>query len=136
MIQFRPGRSDTRTVMLRLAAVRTVRHRATCLAVASAIGFAFVFAVSIASGLALTFRSAAAQSDTTPALGPVVLGPVVLGPVAVGTRVRLWERVARDVSVPVVGRVERIARDSITLAPEAVARLVELAWPAVSRASR
>ncbi len=67
--------------------------------------------------------SAAAQSDTTPALGPV----------AVGTRVRLWERVASDVSVPVVGRVERIGRDSITLAPEAVATPVELAWPSVSR---
>lgn len=67
--------------------------------------------------------SAAAQGDTTPALGPVV----------VGTRVRLWERVAGDISVPVIGRVERIARDSITLAPEAVAAPVELAWPSVSR---
>jgi len=56
--------------------------------------------VAIASGLVMTASSAAAQSDTTPALGPV----------AVGTRVRLWERVASDVSVPVIGRVERIAR--------------------------
>jgi hypothetical protein len=79
--------------------------------------------VAIASGLAMTAGSLAAQSDTAPSLGPV----------AVGTRVRLWERVASDVSVPVIGRVERIARDSITLAPEAVARPVELAWPSVSR---
>jgi hypothetical protein len=79
--------------------------------------------VAIACGLAMAPGSAAAQSDTTPALGPV----------AVGTRVRLWERVASDVSVPVIGRVERIARDSITLAPEAVATPVELAWPSVSR---
>jgi|SRR5579863_4570863 hypothetical protein len=79
--------------------------------------------VAIASGLAMVAGNAAAQSDTTP----------VLGPVAVGTRVRLWERVASDVSVPVIGRVGRIARDSITLAAEAVATPVELAWPSVSR---
>ena len=79
--------------------------------------------VAIATGLAMSAGRAAAQSDTTPALGPVV----------VGTRVRLWERVASDVSVPVIGRVERIARDSITLAPEAVTTPVELAWPSVSR---
>ena len=91
--------------------VRIMAHRATHLVVA------------IASGLVMTASSAAAQSDTTPALGPV----------AVGTRVRLWERVASDVSVPVIGRVERIARDSIMLAPEAVATPVEVAWPAVSR---
>jgi hypothetical protein len=37
------------------------------------------------------------------------------------------------VSVPVIGRVERIGHDSITLAPEAVPNPVEVAWPAVSR---
>jgi hypothetical protein len=79
--------------------------------------------VAIASGLAMTAGSAAAQSDTTPALGPV----------AAGTRVRLWERVASDVSVPVIGRVTRIGRDSITLAPESLAIPVELAWPSVAR---
>jgi hypothetical protein len=71
----------------------------------------------------MTAGCAVAQSDTTPAVGPV----------AAGTRVRLWERVASDVSVPVIGRVERVARDSITLIPEAVAAPVELAWPSVSR---
>jgi hypothetical protein len=81
------------------------------------------FAIAIAGSLAIATGTATAQSDTTPALGPV----------AVGTRVRLWERVASDVSVPVIGRVERIGHDSITLAPEAVASPVELAWPAVSR---
>ncbi len=116
MIQYRRCTSDaqsvaTRSVAIRSSAGRGLRRRATHLVVA------------IASGLAMAAGSAAAQSDTTPALGPVV----------VGTRVRLWERVASNVSVPMVGRVERIARDSITLVPEAVTTPVELAWPSVSR---
>ncbi len=116
MIQYRRCTSDARSVATHRVATRSLAgrrlpRRATHLVVA------------IASGLIVAAGSAAAQSDTTPALGPVV----------VGTRVRVWERVASDVSVPVIGRVERIARDSITLAPAAVATPVGLAWPSVSR---
>src|SRR5580693_5023569 len=68
-------------------------------------------AIVVAGSLAIAAGNAAAQSDTTHALGPV----------AVGARVRLWERVANGVSIPVTGRVERIAPDSITLAAESVA---------------
>jgi hypothetical protein len=80
-------------------------------------------AIVVAGSLAIAAGNAAAQSDTTHALGPV----------AVGARVRLWERVASGVSIPVTGRVERIAPDSITLAAESVAAPVTLAWPAVTR---
>jgi hypothetical protein len=81
------------------------------------------FAIVIAGSLAIAAGNAAAQRDTTRAVGPV----------AVGARVRLWERVASDVSIPVTGRVERLAHDSITLAAESVATPVTLAWPAVTR---
>jgi hypothetical protein len=80
-------------------------------------------AAVIAGSLAAAAGTAAAQSDTTHPAGPV----------AVGARVRIWERVASDISVPVTGRVERLAPDSITLAAESVASPVELAWPAVTR---
>jgi hypothetical protein len=80
-------------------------------------------AALIASSLTVAASTAAAQTDTTHAAGPV----------AVGARVRVWERVASDVSVPVTGRVARIAPDGITIAAESVPSPVELAWPAVTR---
>jgi hypothetical protein len=81
------------------------------------------FAAVIASSLTVAASTATAQSDTTHAAGVVALG----------ARVRIWERVASDISVPVTGRVERLAPDSITLAAESVASPIELAWPAVTR---
>jgi hypothetical protein len=111
VIQYRLCKLAARTTALRGGLRATLRGAPVVLALTSGL------AVATASAQTPT------QRDTAPTLGPI----------AAGTRVRLWERVASDMSVPVVGRVERIARDSITLAPDAVAAPVELAWPAVSR---
>lgn len=71
----------------------------------------------------LTAGTAAAQRDTTHTARQV----------AIGDRVRLWERVASDVSVPVTGHIDRLAPDTITLAAESVRQPLEVPWPAVTR---
>jgi hypothetical protein len=79
--------------------------------------------IMIVGGLTLAAGTVAAQTDTTPPAGPVI----------VGTRVRVWQRVASDVSMPVVGRVAHITSDSIALYAEGLTTPVALAWPSVAR---
>jgi hypothetical protein len=55
------------------------------------------------------------------------------GVVVVGSRVRVWELAARDLSVPVVGRLARITADSVDIRPEGNDLAVGIARPAVTR---
>jgi len=55
--------------------------------------------------------------------------PVVL----VGTRVRLWEQAARDLSIPVVGSLARITSDSIDIRPDGSGVPLAVPRPAVTR---
>lgn len=77
----------------------------------------------VVGGLIVLAAGAGAQSDSATLRGPVVAG----------TRVRVWQRVASSVSVPIVGRVAQTTPDSIALHTEGVITPVALAWPAVER---
>lgn len=76
--------------------------------------------VSVGSGVT-TALEAQAPDTTQP--------PIVL----VGTRVRLWERAARDLSLPVVGSLARVTPDSIDIRPDGSGAPVALPRPAVTR---
>jgi hypothetical protein len=52
--------------------------------------------------------------------------------VRVGTRVRVWERAARDLSIPLTGSLTRITADTIAIRPDGLATPVAVARPAVT----
>ncbi len=55
------------------------------------------------------------------------------GVVLVGARVRLWELAARDLSIPVVGRLTRLTADSVDILPDGNDATIGVARPAVTR---
>jgi hypothetical protein len=54
-------------------------------------------------------------------------------PVAVGTRIRLWELAAHDLSIPVVGRLARVTTDSIDIRPDGDPSPVAVPRPLITR---
>ena len=50
-----------------------------------------------------------------------------------GAHVRLWELAARDLSIPVVGRLTRLTPDSVDIQPDGNDATIGVARPAVTR---
>ncbi len=54
-------------------------------------------------------------------------------PVAVGTRIRLWELAAHDLSIPVVGRLARVTTDSVDIRPDGDPSPLAISRPLITR---
>ncbi len=67
------------------------------------------------------------------ALGAQSVASETSGVVLVGARVRLWQLAARDLSIPVVGRLTRITADSVDIQPDGNDLAIGVARPAVTR---
>jgi hypothetical protein len=86
-------------------------------------------AIAVALALWALPHAAGAQS---PAAAPDTAGP----PIAVGTRVRLWEHVAPDLSVPVSGTLVRLTPDTVAVRPDGLATPVAVPRPIIARVER
>jgi hypothetical protein len=86
--------------------------------------------ISIATRLWICVVAAACTSGV---LGAQSVANETSGVVLVGARVRLWELAARDLSVPVVGRLTRLTADSIDIQPDGNDATIVVARPAVTR---
>jgi hypothetical protein len=97
----------------------------TAVAVRGSIAAALVALALVALALA---DAAAAQSLVRPDTTAL--------PVAVGARVRLWDRVASDLSVPVTGTLARLTPDTVAVRPDGLAAPVAFPRPAITRVER
>jgi len=86
-------------------------------------------AALILAALSLGARGLTAQT----AVDGTRASPAEPSVVSVGSRVRLWEHAAADLSVPIVGQLTAVARDTVGVRPDGGTTAIGIARPSLVR---